>query len=344
LIQFFGSAEEMFSAQRKTLEKVPGIGVYIAEQIYNSKPEALQLAERELDFADKNKIRIFTMLDSDYPKRLKECPDAPATFYYRGNANLDAEKIISIVGTRKITDYGRKITETFIAELSEMFPNILIVSGLAYGVDVCAHRNALKNNLFTVGVLAHGLDRIYPVAHRNIAVEMLNKGGLLTDFMSGTNPERENFLRRNRLIAGLADATIIVESAKKGGALVTADIAFSYGRDVFAFPGRITDTFSEGCNQLINMNKAGLISSAKDLMTALCWHETNKKTPQQQVLPFSEKPDHPIIKWLAEKGEFQINELAAETGTPINKLMQTLFELELEGHIKALPGGIYKLS
>jgi DNA processing protein len=344
LIQFFGSAKDVFSAKRQTLEKVPGIGVYTAEQISDSKSEALQLAEKEFHFADKNKIRIFMMPDSDYPKRLKECPDAPVTFYYKGHANLDAERIISIVGTRKITDYGKRITEKFIAELSNMFPDLLIVSGLAYGVDVCAHRNALKNNLYTVGVLAHGLDRIYPIAHRNIAVEMLNKGGLLTDFRSGTNPERENFLQRNRLIAGLADATIIVESAERGGALVTADIAFSYGRDVFAFPGRATDLFSEGCNRLITMNKAGLISSAKDLAAALCWDDANKKKPQQAVLPFLEKPDHPIIRLLAEKGEFQINELAAEMNTPVYKLMQTLFELELEGHIKALPGGIYKLS
>jgi DNA processing protein len=202
----------------------------------------------------------------------------------------------------------------------------------------------MKNNLPTIAVLAHGLDRIYPAAHRNIAAEMLNKGGVLTDYPSGTNPERENFLQRNRLIAGLSDATIIVESAEKGGALVTADIAFSYGRDVFAFPGRTTDEYSAGCNRLITMNKAGLISCAKDLVMSLCWDTDAKKAPQQHVIPFIEKIDHPIIHLLAEKGEFQINELAAEMNTPAHKLMQTLFELELEGHVKALPGGIYKLS
>jgi DNA processing protein len=344
LLQFFGSAEAIFSANRKSLEKVPGIGVFTAEQIEISKSEALKRADKELLFADKNKIRIFTMLDSDYPQRLKECPDAPLTFYYRGNADLSAKKIISIVGTRRITDYGKKITEIFVRELSELFPKLIIVSGLAYGIDVCAHRNALKNNLPTVGVLAHGLDRIYPSAHRNIAVEMLEKGGLLTDFMSETNPDRENFLQRNRLIAGLADATIIVESAEKGGALVTADIAFSYGRDVFAFPGRVTDLFSEGCNRLITINKAGLISSAKDLIMALCWDKDQPQKPLQTTIPFAGKPDHPILKLLAEKGEFHINELAVEMNIPVHKLMQTLFELELEGHIKTLPGGVYRLS
>ena len=344
LLQFFGSAKAIFSASRKTLEKVPGIGVFTAEQIENSKPEALERADKELLFTDKNKIRIFTMLDSDYPKRLKECPDAPITFYYRGNADLNAEKIISLVGTRRITDYGKRVTETFVQELAGLFPELIVVSGLAYGIDVSAHRNALKNNLPTVGVLAHGLDRIYPSTHRNIAVEMLEKGGLLTDFMSGTSPDRENFLQRNRLIAGLADATIIVESAEKGGALITADIAVSYGRDVFAFPGRITDLFSEGCNRLITTNKAGLISSAKDLMMALCWDKIQPQKPQQTSISFVEKPNHPILKVLAEKGEFQINELAIAMNTPVHKLMQTLFELELEGHIKALPGGVYRLS
>jgi DNA processing protein len=344
LLQYFGSPEEVFSANRKILEKVPGIGVYTAEQIHDSKAEALRLAEKELLFADKNKIRIYAMTDPDYPKRLKECPDAPMVFYYRGNGDLDAGKIISIVGTRKITEYGRKLTEIFIKELSGMFPELLIVSGLAYGVDICAHRNALKNNMPTIGVLAHGLDRIYPAVHRNTAVEMLEKGGLLTDFMSGTNPDRENFLRRNRLIAGLADATIIVESAEKGGSLVTADIAFSYGRDVYAFPGRVFDAYSEGCNRLISNNKAGLIGSAKDLVMALCWDESNKKESQQPALPLREKPDHPVIRLLEEKGEFQINDLAAEMNIPVHKLMQTLFELEFEGHIRALPGGVYKLS
>ena len=343
LLQYFGSAEEVFKAKRSLLEKVPGIGVYTAEQIKKARSEALVRAEKELVFIDKNKIRLYVFTDDDYPKRLKECQDAPVVFYYKGAADLSSAKIISVVGTRRVSDYGRKLTEELIRNMSEMFPELLVVSGLAYGVDVCAHRSALRHNLPTVGVLAHGLDRIYPAAHRNTAAEMTKNGGLLTDFMSGTNPDRENFLQRNRLIAGLSDATIVVESAEKGGSLVTADIAFSYGRDVYAFPGRTTDECSLGCNRLIQMNKAGLISSAKDLVMSLCW-DSDTNVVAQQSFSFSEKPDHPVIRLLKEKGEFHVNQLATEMNLPIHKLTPTLFELELEGHIKALPGGLYKLT
>ncbi|MDR1524742.1 MAG: DNA-processing protein DprA [Tannerella sp.] len=343
LLQYFGSAEEIFKAKRPALEKVPGIGGYTAEQIESAKAEALKRAEKELVFVDKNKIRLYACTDDHYPGRLKECQDAPVVFYYKGTADISAAKIISIVGTRRITGYGREWTEALVKDLAGMFPDLVIVSGLAYGADACAHRSALKNNLHTVGVLAHGLDRIYPAAHRNVAVEMLNKGGLLTEFMSGTNPDRNNFLRRNRLIAGLSDATIVVESAEKGGSLVTADIAFSYGRDVYACPGRVTDEYSAGCNRLIQMNKAGLISSARDLVMSLCWDVDAGVAGRQYPLPFPEKPDHPIIRLLADKGEFHVNQLALEMNLSVHELMPVLFELELEGHIKTLPGGIYKL-
>ncbi|MDR2915492.1 MAG: DNA-processing protein DprA [Tannerella sp.] len=344
LLQYFGSAEEVFKVNRSLLEKVPGIGTYTAEQIEKARTKALKRAEKELLFVDKNKIDLYAFTDDNYPGRLKECQDAPVVFYYKGAVDLDAARIISIVGTRRMTDYGRKQTEILIRDMAEMFPELLVISGLAYGVDVHAHRSALKNNLPTVGVLAHGLDRIYPAVHRNTAAEMLAKGGLLTDFMSETNPDRENFLRRNRLIAGLADTTIVIESAEKGGSLVTADIAFSYGRDVYAFPGRVTDEYSSGCNRLIQMNKAGLISSAKDLVMSLCWDSEAKCIPQQTLFSFPEKPDHPVIRLLREKGEFHVNQLAAEMDMPIHKLTPMLFELELAGHIKALPGGIYKLT
>lgn len=344
LLQYFDSAEEIFKAKRPALEKVPGIGAYTAEQVENGRGNALKCAEKELSFIDKNKIRLYVITENDYPRRLKECQDAPVVFYYKGNADLDAMKIISIVGTRSISDYGRKLTETLVGDLSVMFPDLLIISGLAYGIDICAHRSALKHHLPTVGVLAHGLDRIYPAAHRNTAAGMVEAGGILTDFASGTNPDRENFLRRNRLVAGLSDATIVVESAEKGGSLVTADIAFSYGRDVYTFPGRITDEFSAGCNRLIQMNKAGLISSAKDLVMSLCWDSDTNVQPIQQSFDFQEKVDNPIIRLLAEKGQFQINQLAVEMNVPIHKLSSMLFELELEGYIRALPGGVYKLN
>ena len=343
LLKYFGSAEEIFKTKRPLLEKVPGIGGHRAEQIEAAKAGALKRAEKELAFVDKCKINLYACTEDNYPKRLGECTDAPVVFYYKGTANINAAKIISIVGTRRITGYGREWTERLVKDLAGMFPDLIIVSGLAYGADVCAHRSALKNNLHTIGVLAHGLDRIYPAAHRTVAIEMLDKGGLLTEFMSGTNPDRENFLRRNRLIAGLSDATIIVESAEKGGSLVTADIAVSYGRDVYACPGRATDEYSAGCNRLIRTNKAGLISSARDLMMSLCWDIDANVAGRQQSLPFPEKPDHPIIRLLTDKGKFHINQLALEMNLSVHELMPMLFELELEGHIKALPGGIYKL-
>ena len=345
LIQFFGSAKAVFTEKQRMLEKVPGIGEYTAAKIKESETEALKRAEQEIVFIEKNKITVFSMLDSQYPVRLQECPDAPVVFYYKGNADLHAARILSIVGTRNATEYGRHLTESLLKDLAKDFPDVLIVSGLAYGIDICAHRSALKIGLPTVGVLAHGLDRIYPAVHRNTAAEMVQKGGLLTDFMSGTNPDRENFLRRNRLIAGLADATIVVESAEKGGALVTADIAFSYGRDVYAFPGRVADKYSIGCNRLIQTNKAGLITSAHDLAAALSWDIRPKNTqPEQKEILFEDKPSHPVLALLSEKPEMQINDLASIMNLPVHHLSSMLFELELAGHIKALPGGIYKLN
>jgi len=341
LVEYFGSAKAVFTEKKHLLEQVPGIGEYIAKNIRESETTVLKRAEKEFSFIEKNKISVYSITDDNYPVRLRECQDAPVVFYFKGIADLNASHIISIVGTRKATEYGRSLTDSLIKDLAKDFPDVLIVSGLAYGIDIYAHRCALKYETQTVGVLAHGLDRIYPSIHRSAAVEMLHKGGLLTEFMSETNPDRENFLQRNRLIAGLTDATIVVESAEKGGALVTADIAFSYGRDVYAFPGRVADKYSKGCNRLVQMSKAGLITSANDLVTALCW-DAGKKRPKQMDIKFDNKPDHPIISLLAEKGEFHINELAVLMDIPIHQLSSMLFELELAGHIKAFPGGIYK--
>ena len=343
LIEYFGSAKAAFTEKKYVLEQVPGIGEYTATNIRAAESTVLKRAEKELQFIEKNKISLYAITDDHYPVRLRECQDAPVAFYFKGNADLHASHILSIVGTRNATEYGRNLTDTLIKDLTKTFPDILIVSGLAYGIDICAHRCALKCGAPTVGVLAHGLDRIYPSLHRSAAVEMLHKGGLLTDFMSETNPDRENFLQRNRLIAGLSDATIVVESAERGGALVTADIAFSYGRDVYTFPGRVSDKYSKGCNRLVQMSKAGLITSANDLITALCW-DTGKKKLEQKDISFDEKPDHPVLSLLAGQGEFHINELAVLMNLPVHQLSPMLFELELAGHIKALPGGIYKLT
>ena len=347
LLQTLGDAMAVFAEKRQLLERIPGIGSNIAAEI--KRPEILQRAEKELAFIEKNNISCFFLTDTDYPTRLRECPDAPVLFYFKGNTNLDAARIISIVGTRNMTDYGRELTESFIKDLAKSIPDVLVVSGLAYGIDICAHRSALRNRLPTVAVLAHGLDRIYPSGHRNTAVEMLESGGLLTDYPSGTEPDRPNFLRRNRIVAGMSDCTVVVESAEKGGSLVTADIAFSYGRDVYSFPGRVGDTHSKGCNHLIRENKAGLITSARDLLSALCWDIQTSATPVQTELFFSDTDvpapeQNPVLAIIRTRKEVHINELALALEMPVHKLSTLLFELEINGKIKALPGNIYKLS
>lgn len=347
LLQTLGDAEAVFAEKRQLLEKIPGIGSYIAAEI--KRPEILLRAEKELAFIEKNHISCYFLTDTDYPARLRECPDAPVLFYFKGNANLDAIRIISIVGTRNATEYGRGLTESLIKDLANAIPDLLVVSGLAYGIDVCAHRSALHNQLPTIGVLAHGLDRIYPSSHRSTAVEMLESGGLLTDFPSGTEPDRPNFIRRNRIVAGMSDATIVIESAEKGGSLVTADIAFSYGRDVYSFPGRVGDSHSKGCNNLIRQNKAGLITSADDLLSALCWDIQATAAPVQTELFFSDAEvpateQNPVLAIMRTKKEIHINELALALNMPVHQLSTLLFELEINGKIKALPGNIYKLS
>jgi DNA processing protein len=345
LLQSLGSAEAVFAEKPQALERIPGIGRLLAGEI--RQPDVLRRAEKELTFIEKNKIKCFFLTDDDYPERLRECPDAPLLFYSKGNINLQAKHIISIVGTRKSSVYGKEQTEKLITHLAKALPDILIVSGLAYGIDIIAHRNALKNQLSTVAVLAHGLDRIYPQVHRQTAVEMLDNGGLLTDFPSNTNPDKPNFIKRNRIIAGLSDATLIIESANKGGSLVTADIAFSYSRDVFAFPGRATDAFSEGCNRIIRQNKAGLITCADDLIEAMSWDLPEKKAPspvQIELFPHENEDINRICAILKEKKELHINELTVELDMPVFKLSPLLFEMEMEGIIKAIPGNRYKFG
>lgn len=343
LLQFFGDEEAVFTEKKRLLETIPGIGSTLSAEI--RRPEVLQAAEAELRFVEDNKITPFFISDPHYPSRLKECEDAPVLFYFKGKADLDAPKILSIVGTRRITEYGRQQTEALIEGLSQEYPDLLIVSGLAYGVDICAHRNALKYHLPTVGVLAHGLDRIYPPMHRATAIDMLPCGGLLTDFPSGTDPDRPNFVKRNRIVAGLADATVVVESAEKGGSLITADIAFSYGREVYTFPGRATDEHSKGCNALIRQNKAALITCAADLINSLGWNLSTHRQPKQIELCFDlTEEETRIVECLRKEKEQHINELAILLSIPVHQLTPVLFELEMKGVVKNLPGGRYRLE
>lgn len=343
LLQTCGEAEAVFAEKKQSLEKIPGIGSTLAAEI--KRPEVLERARKEAAFIEKNRIVCYFLEEDSYPVRLKECPDAPLLFYFKGNADLNASHIVSIVGTRNATEYGRELTESLIRDLAVAFPDLLVVSGLAYGIDVCAHKSALLHSLPTVGVLAHGLDRIYPAAHRNTAAEMIEKGGLLTDFPSETQPDRAHFIKRNRIVAGLADTTVVIESAERGGSLITADIAFSYGRDVMSFPGRITDVHSKGCNELIRQNKAALITSAADLISLMRWDASPEKPkePIQTELFFPENERNDLLlATIREHKEIHLNQLARITGLAVHKLSPLLFELEMNGKIKTLPGNIYK--
>ena len=280
---------------------------------------------------------------------MRNCDDAPIVLFYRGNADLNQRRIVSVVGTRHCTAYGQDIINNFCRSLKELCPDVLIVSGLAYGVDICAHRNALKNGFDTVGVLAHGLDMLYPSAHRDTAKEMLSHGGLLTEFLTNTNPDKMNFVRRNRIVAGISDATIVVESAARGGSLITADIAQSYARDVFTFPGNVNSPYSEGCNKLIRDNKAALITCAEDFVNAMGWEQDNKvkaaraKGIERQLFPELTAEETRIVELLQKNNDLQLNIIAVQTGLPIGNISALLFSLELKGVIKLYAGGVYHL-
>lgn len=342
LVAYCGNVEAVFEEKKSSLEKIPGIGSIYANSIVNHS--IFERAEEEIKFIEKNNITPLFYLDQNYPKRLTYCEDSPVMLYYKGNADLNSKKIISIVGTREATEYGKKICEKLIADLA--VHNVLIVSGLAYGIDICAHRAALDNALPTVCALAHGFDRIYPSLHQSTAQKMLDNGGWLTDFTSKTVPDRENFPRRNRIVAGISDATIVIESKKSGGSLITADIANGYSRDVFAFPGRIDDVCSEGCNMLIKQNKAALIQSAADLVYILGWEQTkNSKAPQQKQL-FVElsKDEEILVNALKGKNSVTIDDLCYSSNMPMSKVSALLLTLEFSGIVKSFPGKAYGLN
>ncbi|MGN1354818.1 MAG: DNA-processing protein DprA [Alloprevotella sp.] len=308
--------------------------------------EALKRAEQELAFCEKNAIRVLTPLDEDYPQLLFEAHDAPVALFYKGNASLNVRHTLAIVGTRHITEYGKEICQRFCTDLSRILPDSLIVSGLAYGVDIHAHRACLQNGLPTVGILAHGLDRIYPAMHRNTAAAMVHQGGLLTEFPTGTNPDKGNFVRRNRIVAMMSAATLVVESAAKGGSLITAKIADSYGREVYAFPGRVGDKYSEGCNQLIVRKKGTIITSAEDLAYAQGWIdeiEKRKQPVQQELFLELDGTQGEIYKCLKDSGAMSMNQLSTTLQTPIQAVSAALFDMEMDGIVKQASGGLYKL-
>ncbi|OJU53749.1 MAG: DNA protecting protein DprA [Bacteroidales bacterium 45-6] len=345
LLRGMGDEAAIFTESRKAL-LAAGISARIIEEI--KRPALLEEAKREAEFVEKNKITPIFISGKEYPSRLIDCVDAPVLLYYKGNADLNSKKIISIVGTRKATSYATDFCETFLRELSSLFPDVIIASGLAYGIDIHAHRTSLKLGLSTVGVLAHGLDRFYPSVHQRTALEMIGQGGLLTEFPSGTNPDKHNFVRRNRIVAGMADAVIVLESAEKGGSLITAEIASSYYKDVFALPGRATDLQSAGCNNLIVNNKAALLQSAESFVRQMGWGNTaskasSAKPPIQRELLLDLTHEERAVYDALYSEEMQVNLLAVRANIPLSKLFYTLLDMEMKGIIKPLPGGVYRV-
>lgn len=302
-------------------------------------------AERIAEWATREQVRVYFVGDEDYPERLRHCPDAPTVLYARGAySQWSSPIILSVVGTRNITSYGHTMTDRLLSELAEVCPSTLVVSGLAYGVDIVAHRKALALGMPTVAVLAHGFDRIYPALHRQTAEEILRHGAWVSEYPPGTTPERYNFVARNRIIAGMSDATLVIEAGERSGSLITANLAADYNREVLAVPGRITDRYSYGCNHLIASLRGVLVSSAEDITRALgldlkCGMElqTLGLTPDLPI-------DHPLLRLIAEYQPVQINELIQRTGISMAEISAELFDLELDGHIKTLPGGLYVLD
>lgn len=345
LIDALGSAVDVFRFREELPVRVGGLNTRIADLL--DCPQAFDRARRECEFMEKNRIRCLTLNDDAYPSRLRECPDAPIALFFKGDAELNPLRVINMVGTRNATDYGKQLCVRFLQELRELCPDVLVVSGLAYGIDINAHRAALACQFPTVGVLAHGLDRIYPAVHRKTAVDMLSQGGLLTEFLTGTEPDRYNFVSRNRIVAGMSDATIVVESAAKGGSLITAELAGSYQRDCFAFPGRASDAASQGCNRLIRDNKAMLIQSAEDFVQAMGWKpqasSCQPESVQRCLFPHLSADEQKVVDILSKRGELHINALVVETDIPVHKMNAILFELEMKGVVRVLVGGMYQL-
>lgn len=342
VVAYVGSVEGVFKEPLKSLVKIPGIGEVNGRRIKNHN--VFPIAEKELKFIQKYGIQVLFYTDKKFPRRLKTCIDAPILIYTKGNMNLDEQRVVSIVGTRNATDYGKQICDDLIQQFSVRNYKIIVVSGLAYGIDIQAHKSALKYNVPTAAVVAHGLDKLYPSLHTETARKMIENGGLVSDFPSGTKIDPSNFIRRNRIIAGLADATIVVESATKGGALITAEIASSYNRDVFAFPGRSGDLYSKGCNQLIRNSGATLIENIDDLEYFMGWeNDAKEKAIQSSLFVELSADEEKIVALLRENGELFIDQISSEMALPVSRVSATLLNLEFKNVLLAMPGKMYKL-
>lgn len=341
LVTLCGSAEAVFREPRHYLRKMPRIRELLNQAV--NRNDILVRAEKEVEFLERYRIKALFFQDKDYPHRLKHCVDGPILLFYKGTGDLNAKHVVGIVGTRKATDYGRTVTRELVAGLARQ--QALVVSGLAFGIDCCAHRASLDLGLDTIGVLGHGLDTVYPWIHRPMAEKMVTQGGLVSEFLSRTKPDRSNFPKRNRIIAGLCDAIVVVEAGTKGGALITADIANSYNRDVFAIPGRVNDMQSAGTNNLIRTNRAALIQHAGDLEYLMGWKEPDiSQRPAQRKIFIEMTPEEEqIVSLLQSGGPMGIDEICIGSGTSMNKASASLLNLEFEGVVKCLPGKVYSL-
>ena len=340
LIVNVGDVAQIFKEKKTTLAKINGIGDHGLKHLFDSSN--VLKAKQELDYIQENNIQYSYFLEDGYPTNLLNCIDAPILIFKDGRIDISNDKIISIVGTRNMSSYGRDFCNQLIKELSIYNP--IIVSGFAYGVDICAHKDAKKNNLQTIAVLAHGFEHTYPKVHKKYIHQVNEKGGFITEFWHDDPPQRENFLKRNRIVAGISKATIIIESAEKGGSLVTADIANSYDRDVFALPGRASDIFSKGCNDLIKNNKAAVVTAASDIVKMLNWDLQEKPGPiqQQLFLELNEK-EQKIYDFLHFKGQQVIDVISLECNIPVFQLSPLLLQLEMKGVLKPLPGKLFEL-
>jgi len=339
LLTHFGNAEAVFKAKSNQIAVVDGVGSVLLKNFKDKS--VFERANLELEFIHSNNIKASFFQEENYPDRLKHCIDSPVLIFSAGNINLKKKKIISIVGTRQVTSYGMEFCKKLIEDLVPLDP--IIVSGFAYGVDIVAHQLAMEHNLQTIGVLAHGLNQIYPKTHKKYVAKMEENGGFMTEFWSSSNPDKENFVRRNRIVAGMTEATIVIESADKGGSLITANIANDYNRDVFAVPGRVTDKYSQGCNSLIKTQKANVLTSAADLVYILNWDIENKpKTIQKQLFVELEPDEQKIYDFLLKNGKELLDIIALRCDFPIYKISGTLLNMELKGVIRPLPGKLFE--
>lgn len=348
LYRRLGSATAVIEHRRNIRDVLPDASPKLVQSL-QQLDEPLHRAEIELQWDLENGVMPLCMNDENYPQRLRQCDDAPLMLFYKGNINLNQRRVICVVGTRRNTVYGEDLIRRFMRELRQLCPQLLVISGLAYGVDIIAHRQALQNGYPTVGVLAHGVDYLYPARHKQTADEMVKKGGLLTEFLTQTNADKVNFVRRNRIVAGISDACVVVESAAHGGGLITASLARTYNREVFAFPGNVGSQYSEGCNNLIRDNVAGLISNADDFVKSMNWDDDIKLQRAQQVgierqlFPDLSTEERKVVSALKKHNDLQINMLSVQADIPIAHLTAILFSLEMKGVLKALPGGMYHL-